>query len=181
MVVIGSRVTRRYAKALFELAQEKNILDTVENDLKMIMAAFQKSSEVPMLLESPIIPTRDKKAAFDKSFKQHVHQVTYDFLMLLLDKNREENLPDIIGHFMKSLDDHRGIVRGKLFTAHPFNETQKKALTEKLREQTGKKILMEEEIDQSLIGGFVVRLEDTVIDTSLKNQLDKLHQNLIKK
>jgi F-type H+-transporting ATPase subunit delta len=179
--VIGSRVTRRYAKALFELAQDKNILDAVENDLKMIMAAYQKSSELPLLLESPIIPTREKRVTFDKLFKQHVQQVTYDFLMLLLDKNREENLPEIIDHYMKSLDEYRGIVRGKLLTAHPFSESQKKALSAKLSEQTGKKILIEEEIDQSLIGGFVVRLEDTVIDTSLKNQLDKLRQNLIKK
>jgi F-type H+-transporting ATPase subunit delta len=179
--VIGSRVTRRYAKALFELAQDENILDAVENDLKMIMAAYQKSSDLPLLLESPIIPTREKRVALDKLFKQHVQQVTYDFLMLLLDKNREENLPEIIDHYMKSLDEYRGIVRGKLLTAHPFNESQKKALSDKLSEQTGKKILMEEEIDQSLIGGFVVRLEDTVIDTSLKNQLDKLRQNLIKK
>jgi len=67
--VIGSRVTRRYAKALFELAQEKDLLDAVENDLKMIKAAYQKTSELPMLLESPIIPTREKKAAFEKLFK----------------------------------------------------------------------------------------------------------------
>jgi F-type H+-transporting ATPase subunit delta len=178
--LIGSRVSRRYAKALFGQCQEENLLDKVEQDLMMIMDTYHKSSDLPMLLMSPIIQTRDKKQVLQSVFKSAVHKLTFDFLMLLLEKNREENLPEVISYFMKFLDESRGILRGQLISAHPFSSEQKSALISQLEKHTGKKILIDEQLDTSLIGGFMVRMEDTVIDNSIKNQLQKMYQSLIK-
>jgi F-type H+-transporting ATPase subunit delta len=177
--LIGSRVTKRYAKALFELSREENVLDRVEQDLVMIIDTYHNSSDLAMLLASPIIQSRDKKKALQNIFKGKVHNLTFDFLMLLLEKNREENLPDIITNFGKFLDESRGILRSNLITAHPFTSEQKNALIKQLEKHTGKQILIEEVLDSSLIAGFVVRMEDTVIDTSIKNQLNKMRQSLI--
>jgi F-type H+-transporting ATPase subunit delta len=99
--------------------------------------------------------------------------------MLLLDKNREEYLSGIIEYFMKHLDESRGIIRGQLYTAHPFTSDQMDILIKQLERHTGKKIWLEEEQDDSLIAGFVVRLEDRVIDASIKNQLNKMRQSLV--
>jgi len=146
----------------------------------MIMDTYHKSPDLPMLLMSPIIQTRDKKQVLQSTFKSAVHKLTFDFLMLLLEKNREENLPEVISYFMKFLDESRGILRGELISAHPFSSEQKSALISQLEKQTGKKILIDEQLDTSLIGGFMVRMEDTVIDNSIKNQLQKMYQSLIK-
>ena len=156
------------------------MLERVEQDLTMILDTYNKSSDLPMLLMSPIIQTRDKKQVLQSIFKPTVHKLTFDFLMLLLEKNREENLPEIISYFMKFLDESRGILRGQLISAHPFSSEQKSALVNQIEKHTGKQILIEEKLDASLIGGFVVRMEDTVIDNSIKNQLQRMHQSLIK-
>jgi len=177
--LIGSRVTRRYAKALFELAQEQQILEAVEADMTSIRSMIEKSKEISVLLQSPVIQAQEKRHVFAEIFKGKIHHLSYDFLNLLLDKGREELLPDIIIYFMKYIDESKGILRGELRAAYPLSSEQKKSLKNQLDRITGKNVVMKEQIDSTLIGGFVIRMEDTVIDTSIKNQLDKLRETLM--
>jgi F-type H+-transporting ATPase subunit delta len=132
-----------------------------------------------MLLSSPIIHTSEKKDVFEQLFQKKVHALTYDFLILLLDKNREEWLPSIIDFFMKLSDEARGIIRAQLVTAYKFAGEQLKALKKQLDVFSGKNVVLVQQVDESLLGGFVVRLDDTVIDTSLRNQLAKLRESMV--
>ncbi len=177
--MIGTRVTRRYAKALFELAEEQKLLPEVEHDLISIKRISESSEEFGLILESPVIDVAEKKAVFARLFKDSVHPVTYRFLELLIEKNREDLLPVIIDRFLNLLDEARGIVRGQLFTAYPFTEQQLTALTRRLNKITGKEVVLHQSVKPELLGGFVIQMNDTVIDTSLKNQLNKLRERLV--
>jgi F-type H+-transporting ATPase subunit delta len=176
--LIGSRVTRRYAKALFELARDQHLLEQVETDMSGILKTIDGSKELTVLLHSPVIQIQEKRKLFADLFKEKIQHLSYDFLNLLLDKNREEFLPEIITHFLKYIDESKGIMRGELRAAFPLSEEQKQALKKQLDRITGKNVLFAEEIDTALIGGFVIKMEDTVIDASIKNQLDKLRETL---
>jgi len=177
--VLGSRATIRYAKALFELARDENKLEQIQADLNTLQEALYRSPDLQQVLESPIIPKGDKADLLNQLFRDRVSELTMRFLQLLVEKNRESLLGFIIQRFGELLDDYQGILRGKLISAYAFTPEQRKALKTRLDKITGKNVLLEEEIDPQLLGGFVVRIKDTIIDVSLKNQLLKLRERLV--
>lgn len=174
-----TRVTIRYAKALFELAREENELARIEQDLKRLDQAVAGSAELRNLLFSPTIQSAEKWRVLQSLFLKELHPVTLRFLQLLTEKNREGLLAFIIRRFMQLLDEYRGILRGQLITAYPFAKQQLATLKKKLDERTGKDVHLEERIDPDLLGGFIIRLNDTVIDTSIRNQLQKMRSRLV--
>jgi F-type H+-transporting ATPase subunit delta len=175
----GSRVTRRYAKALFEAAQASKQIDLIEKDLSQVREIIETSKDFSTLLLSPVIGSAEKRKIFRQVFEKNVQPLSLDFLKLLLDKGREKNLPDIIGYFFRLVDESRSILRGQLITAHPFSAAQLQSLKKHLDRITGKNVQLDQQVDSSLIGGFVVRMNDTVIDTSIKNQLVKMKEYMI--
>jgi F-type H+-transporting ATPase subunit delta len=177
--VLGSRATIRYAKALFELARDEKKLEQVQADLNTLQEALQKSPDLQRVLESPIIPKEDKADLLNQLFQDRVSELTMRFLQLLVEKNRESLLGFIIQRFGELLDDYQGILRGQLISAYAFTPEQLKALKARLDKITGKNVLLEEQVDPQLLGGFVVRIKDTIIDVSLKNQLLKLREHLV--
>lgn len=177
--MIGSRVIRRYAKALFELAKEQRVLDQVESDMARVQAIIEESPELSVLLHSPVIQVQEKRRVISEIFKGKIQQLSYDFLNLLLDKNREDLLAGIITYFFKFIDESKGILRGDLRAAFPLSDQQKDTLKDQLDRITGKNVIIKEQIDSTLIGGFVIRMEDTVIDVSIINHLNKLRETLL--
>ena len=173
-----SRVSRRYALALFQAAQEKNKLVPVEADFHILKKAYGEAPEFRRLIDSPIISNRVKRESITAIFKSRLNSLTLSFLELLVEKNREAELPDIISEFHRLLDDSRGVVRGEVVSAIPMQPTQLENLKRKLDARTGKNVVLETKHDSGLLGGFVVRLNDQVIDVSLRNQLRKMHQRL---
>lgn len=174
-----SRITRRYAKALFELANEKNQFTKVTQDLNTIQEVCLQSKDFTRVLDSPVIPEKGKKQVISQLFRERLHPLSFNFLELLLEKNRESLLPGIIEHFKKLADESQGIIRGDLRTAYPLDEEQMNSLKKRLDRITGKNVLLHQNINPELLGGFMVRINDTVIDTSIRNQLLKMRENLI--
>jgi len=112
-------------------------------------------------------------------FEKNLQPLSLDFLNLLLDKGREKILLDIIIHFFRLIDESRSILRGQLLSSHPFSAAQLQSLKKNLDRITGKNVQLDQQVDSSLIGGFVVRMDDTVIDTSIKSQLVKMKAYMI--
>jgi F-type H+-transporting ATPase subunit delta len=177
--VIQSRVTRRYANALFELAFEKNQVSEISDDLRKIQEVCTSSEDFIRLLDSPVIQVSEKKQVLSRLFEKRIHPLTFYFLELLLEKNRENLLPDTIKYFMRLVDDSQGIMRGELQTAYLLSEQQIEALKKRLDRITGKNVLLHQNINPDLLGGFMVKLDDTVIDTSIRNQLLKMRENFL--
>ncbi|MBN2365785.1 MAG: ATP synthase F1 subunit delta [Calditrichaeota bacterium] len=174
-----SRVVRRYARALFELAADENKLESVGEDLKQIQQMIAGSEELVEFLESPVIQTSDKKNFVREFLKNRIDSLTYNFIFFLLDKKREEYLPGIIGYFLKLLDESRGILRGQLISAHELTDEQLSSLKKQLDRYSGQDVVLEQQVDSGLLGGFIVRIGDTVIDTSIRNQLNKLRETMV--
>lgn len=179
MWLTGSRVTKRYAKALFEAAQASDQIDQIENDLNLVKEVIEKSPDFSVLLQSPVIGSAEKRKIFRQMFEKKLPPLSFNFLNLLLDKGREKILPEIIGYFFRLIDESRGIIRGQLLSAHPLSVTQLEGLKKHLDRITGKNVQLNQQVDPSLIGGFVVRMDDTVIDSSIKNQLVKMKEYMI--
>jgi len=164
---------------LFELAREENLLQQVEKDLSALDQYLIASDEFENLLASPVVHANQKREVFDDLFGKRFHTKTMDFIRLLLEKNRESLLPEIIEYFLQLLDEQNGIIRGQLLTAYPFSDAQLELLNKHLNQVTAKKVILTQYVDKNLLGGFIVRMDDTVIDSSLKNQLLKLRENLL--
>ena len=177
--MVGTRVTLRYARALFELAEERKLLSKVEQDLTELLKVYETSPDFRAILESPVIQSSKKKDIFTELFKDKLNPLTFRFLILLVTKNRENFLQIIITRFMDLLDEAKGIIRGQLFTAYPFSDQQLTTLKKRLDKITEKNVVIEQKVEPELLGGFVIRMNDTVVDTSLKNNLAKLRARMI--
>lgn len=174
-----ARVSKRYAKALFELAREKNLLAETEESLRKVQDVYEATEEFQTLLESPVIQASEKRKVADQLFKEKIHPLAFQFISLLFEKNREVLLPQVISGFLVLLDEARGIIRGQLYTAHSFTDPQLEQLVKKMNTITGKNVIFEQRVDSGLLGGFVIRMNDKIIDSSLKNQLAKMRENMV--
>jgi len=178
--VIRSRVAKRYALALFEAALDANKLDVVESDLHLIEQEYQQVDDFQKLINSPVISNTVKRTVITELFQNRLDAMTFDMLVLIIEKNREKYLPGVITYFRELLDAHRGILRADLYSVIPLSESQLHHLKKRLDALTGKDVIITQHIDPELLGGFRIRIKDTVFDSSLKHQLEKLRENLIR-
>jgi F-type H+-transporting ATPase subunit delta len=174
-----SRVANRYSKALFRAAQEEDKIDTVEVDLQSVRNLIAQSSEFRNLLFNPLIPAIRKTEQVSTIFKDKVDILSHRFLHLLCDKKRSNVLPEVIDRFYELLYEFKGILTGKIISAGPLGGNPIENISAKIREMTGKPVQLELETDSELIAGFVVKIKDTVIDLSVKGQLEKLRNKLV--
>lgn len=174
-----SRIAIRYAKALFETAREKNELEKVEQDFQLIKDTIDSNNDVRSLIFNPLIPTRSKSEISSRIFGNRISKNSMNFLKLVFAKRRSENLPDIISRFEEMVRDYKGIVVAEIISSHALEDSQKQEIKRKIGKITGKEIQLTEKTDQTLLGGFVVRIKDTVLDFSVRHQLDHLRDKMI--
>jgi F-type H+-transporting ATPase subunit delta len=174
-----SRIAIRYSKALFETALEKKKLDLVLNDLNAIGAMAEEDLQFAQLLQNPLIQAVRKKKIITDIFEDRVDGLTLRFLSLVMQKKRSEFLTEMITNFAERIDEYNGVVNGELISAGEIAPDQTDEIRAKLESLTGKKIRLVSKTDPDLIGGFVVRLRDTVIDLSVEGQLEKLRNKLV--
>lgn len=175
----GLKVASRYAQSLIELADEKQIIDAVLNDMEFLLETTNGNKDFHVFLNSPLIKSDKKNSVFDKLFGDF-QDLTKKFIHLLTKNNREMILPVIAEEFIAKLNTIRGIVPLTLTSAVKLDETVKASILEKLNKQIEGSIQLTEKVDESLIGGFVVRMGDTRIDASIAHQLNEMKQRLIR-
>ena len=169
-----SKAARRYAKALVQSALEQDILDDVEKDIRFISNTLEDSRDLVVFLKSPIIKKEYKQEVLSKIFDEHVSNETTSLLKLLSEKNREELLGDICVGFIDLYNQHKGIIQVDVTTAFEMDKAQRDNLHKALATSTGKKVKMHLIVDSEIIGGVIVRIDDTVLDGSVKYKIRKL-------
>jgi F-type H+-transporting ATPase subunit delta len=174
-----SRVAKRYSKALFDTALEQAKLEVVADDLQMIAEVADKSSDFKGVLANPLIPAAKKTEIFNTLFSGKIDNLTRNFLQLISSKKRSEFLLEMISDYQQRLRDHKGMLTGEIISYRPLSATQVEDIHKRISQQTGKTVQLSEQVDESLVGGFVVKIKDTVIDLSVKNQLEKLRNKLV--
>lgn len=173
------RVIKRYCKALFELALEEGQLNIVEKDLQRIGEIINLNKDFTDILANPVLSGAQKLKLFDDLIDGWASQLTKRFLILLTQKKRFYLLPMIIPYFQAMLLEHRNIIEVEVRSVTDLSEKQSQKIREILQELTGKSVILRKYIDPDMIGGFVVRVGDVLIDNSIRHQLNKLHERLI--
>lgn len=173
----GFKVAGRYAQSLLEVAEERNVIDAVLKDMTAFISVANENRDFTAFLNNPIIKSDKKSAVLDKIFPSF-EESTRKFTHLLTKNRREMLLPLIAEDFVAKVKAHRGIVPVTLTSAHKLNEEVKQQILDKLKKAVTGDIELNEEIDEDLIGGFVVRMGDTKIDASVSHQLNELKQRL---
>ena len=167
-------VAHRYAKSLLDFAIEKNVVDAVYTDTVGFKETCEGSKDLVLALKSPIIKHYTKLAILNKLFKSIFNPITYSIFVIITNKNRESILPAIAKQFINLYTEFKGIQKAEITSASALTEDQKKAVTKIVKDYTGKEVQLTEHIDESLIGGFILRVGDQQIDDSIRRKLNDL-------
>lgn len=174
-----SRVAQRYASAIIELANEEKSLDTVIEDFATIGAAIRSSHDLQNFLASPVIDERTKEKILTEIFAGKVGPLTGRFISLLTLKGRANELAGTVTAFQELLDKQRNVVPATVTTATQLSDDQKKRIEGQISQISGRTVRAEYQIDPELIGGFHARFQDTMIDASVRHQLERLRESLV--
>ena len=174
-----SRTASTYAQALFDVALEENILESVKDDLNAIRVVIEEQPEFMEILTLPKLDKTNKKELVKSIFENKTSKILVNFLMLLIDKERINLLPEIMMFYNELVNKHFGILEGTVYCAVPVNEGQLTELTYAFTKKLNQKVKLNVEIDPSLLGGYRVNLGDVVYDNSIKLQLKNLKNNLL--
>ena len=169
------RLATRYAKSLIDLANEKGQLEAVYKDMKYLQAVCKKSRDFVVLLRSPVIKPGKKIAIAEAVTKGNISEITAAFNRLLINKGRESNLPEIINSFVDQYNRQNGIHTVKLTTAIPVSDEVKNHIIGRVKSQTKiSNIQVESAVDEEILGGFLLEMDDILIDASIAHDLKKV-------
>ena len=177
---ISAGIAERYATAMFEIAQEAKTLDKLESGVNDLAAALEASADLSDLISSPVISRSEQGAAIDAiAAKMKLAPVLANTLSLMAQKRRLFVLPQLVKALRARLADHRGEVTAEVITAKALTKAQSDKLAETLSGRFGKTITIETRVDESIIGGLIVKVGSKMIDTSIASKLSSL-QNAMK-
>lgn len=166
------RLATRYAKSLVDLSIERNQLEDVYNDMQFLRQVTKISSEFVNLLRSPVVKSDKKHSIINAVTKSKILDLTNAFITLLLNKGREEDLPEIITAFIEQYNSIKGIHKVKLITATEISDDLKNAIVAKVKKEANiENVELESKIDNDLIGGFVLEFNNNLVDASVLRDL----------
>ena len=176
--MLNIQLATKYARAIFELAQEENKLDDYDNDLSLIQEDVFTIPEAVTFFKNPLVPHKAKKDLLTKAFKGEVSDNVMNFLLLLTDKNRIGIFNEIYEIFTGLKNEAQGILVADVTTAFPLTRAQESKLGMKLAAVTHKRIQIRRHEDKNILGGVIVRIGDKRIDGSAAGRLQALKSSL---
>jgi len=169
------RIAARYAQSLIDLALEQGQLEAVHADMKWLQAVCQQNRDFVNMLRSPIIKADAKQKIVAAITDSNIGSLTTAFNKLVIAKGRENMLPEIATAFIEAYKQHKGIQTLKLTTAAPISEAMRRALVDQVKKSAGfNEVEVEERVDQTLIGGFVLQVGDQLVDASIAYDLKNI-------
>jgi F-type H+-transporting ATPase subunit delta len=169
-----SRIAKRYAKPILELAEESKQLDQVRDDMQQFAELCEANKDLVNLLKSPIIAHLKKAEILRAIFKDKMNDLTLSAFDIITRKNRESVLPEIATEFLVMYNEKRGFQNVSVSTTFPLDANLRKTFTDVVKDVTGKTPVLEETVDSSLIGGYTLKLGDRQIDESVSGKLKEL-------
>lgn len=171
----------RYAKALFELAEEKGVLEVVAQDLQGIAKVLKEEPSLQEFLENPVVKEGQKKELLQMAFKGSVQPMVTSLLDLLVTKKREVFLPAVCLVFQQLYKEKEGYREVVLTTATPASKEVQTLLQNKIADSLKTKVDIKTEVDEDLVGGFKLRIDDMLMDRSIATQLQNIRKELLNK
>jgi F-type H+-transporting ATPase subunit delta len=168
-----SRAAIRYAKATLDYAVEKKAADKVDADMRKIAETISGNSELQEFLANPVVMNEVKKNSLTQIFKGS-SEITLGLINTLADNKRVELLQEVAYKYIIRHDKLKGEEVAIVTTAVPLSESLEKKVLSKVKELTGNKVSLENKIDESIVGGFILRIGDLQYDASVANKLNTL-------
>lgn len=176
----GSRAAIRYAKAILQQANESNAGDTVFGDMRSVRATISGSKELRAMLKSPVIKGKDKKQALATIFSNQ-SQYTQDLINVLVNNKRTDILAGVAESFIGLYNEAKGIKEAHVTTAVALSSELENQVLEKVKEITGStNVTLKNDIDATIIGGFILRVGDLQYNASIANKLGNIKREFSK-
>lgn len=169
----NSRAAVRYAKATLDFAVEQKAADKVEKDMREIASVISENEELKGVLASPVVKSSVKKEALGKIFKGS-QAITIGLINTLTDNKRIELLQEVAYKYIIQYEKMKGEAIAYVTSAVPLTAALEKKILDQVTKLTGNKVALENKVDESLIGGFVLRVGDLQYDASVANKLNGL-------
>jgi F-type H+-transporting ATPase subunit delta len=170
--------TDAYAEALFEIAKAEGNLETVEDELFKVARTIEANEELRVTLADPSIPIARRQTVIEALLGGRASPITTALASFVVGVGRSRNLPEIIDKLVARAAQERQEAVAEVRTAYPIDEGRRLQLADALGRATGKHVSVKLIVDPSVMGGMVARIGDTVIDGSIRQRLEQLHESL---
>ncbi len=177
---MARQVKVAYGNALFEVAMENNSLDATLEEVAFVKQSFLENEDLMKLLLHPNIEKDSKISVVESIYKGKISDELTGLLTMLINKGHQKDIVSVLDYVISAIKEEKGIGIAHISSAVELSKEQKDKIEQKLLETTEyKEIEGNYEVDKSLIGGLVIRISDTVVDSSLKTQINNLSRSLL--
>ncbi|MEM9715923.1 MAG: F0F1 ATP synthase subunit delta [Pseudomonadota bacterium] len=174
-VSYSAEIAARYATAIFELAKDSKKLPTLGKDIAALQGALNDSLDLSEMIRSPIYTRDEQKAAVAEIAKKMKLSPTMgNALQLMAEKRRLFTIPALLKQLTTMIAEENGETTAEVTSAKKLTKAQADKLAKTLSEKVGKKVQIQAEVDESLIGGLIVKIGSRMIDSSIRSKLAKL-------
>ena len=179
-MIVGS-LARRYARAIFEIGVETGKYEPLGNEVADVAGAMTGSRELDNVMVNPVFPRSQRRKVLDKVLMRlGVSKTTRNFCHLLLDRERIGALPDISRELSALIDEKAGRVKATVTSAQPLSPAHEAQIRSALQQISGKTVQMSKQEDRDLLGGIIAQLGDVEYDGSIRTQLHRMRDSLVK-
>ncbi len=174
-----NEIARVYAASLVEVGQENKILDQIEEEMKAVSDIYNEDRDFRLFITSPGFSKESKKEIIDKVFSKTVSEYMVNLLNLLIENDRQSFINDINTALTELIDEVNNRLRIDVVTADNLDKDSLKRITEELKKKYNKDVIINEDKDESILGGIIIKIDDLVIDGSLIKDLKNIRTNLL--
>ena len=171
-------LAKRYAKALFELANERGSLEAILEEVRSFSDIIESNKRLRAYLYSPEIEKKQKLQIVESLFKDKVSGLFYNFLLLLIRKGRQGYYPEIVFEFDTLYDKKNNRIRATIISAVQMDEEQFEEIQRVLKKSLDAEIFLTTEVDKEILGGLIIKVDGKVMNNSLAHQLNILKRDL---
>ena len=176
---MAKQVSKTYGNALFEVAKEKQALDTILEEVLFVKQSFLENEDLSKLLLHPNIEKSEKIRVIENIYKGRISDEITGLMTMLVDKGHGKDFISVFDYVIHAIKEEKGIGVAYITSAIALKKDQKDKIEQRLLETTNyKSIEGIYQVDRTIIGGLVIRISETVVDSSIKTQLEKLSKQL---
>ena len=172
------RAASRYAKSIIELAKEEKVLDEVYGDMRLFSAVVAENRVLAVMLKNPIINHDKKRKILHALFDKRMNKLSISAFDLITKKNRESILAEISNELQVQYNAFKGLQVAEITTTINLDDDLRNKFNELVAEISGKKASLNEIVDESIVGGFILNVGDRRLDQSIKTQLNNIEREL---
>lgn len=170
-------IARVYARSLFEVAQERDLLDAIREQLSQFADALNESRDLATFFFSPYFSSQEKKEALKRTI-EGAEETFISFLELLIDEHRMPAIFRIRDRYEVLWDEANRLLPVEVTSAVELDEETVAAIGDRIREQTGQNVELSSHVDSGILGGIVLRVGNSILDASIRNRLNQLRKQV---